>query len=140
MSMSLANNKTFQLWKSFMPIRKEITNNLNTEVLSMQVYKEPLRKGDLNQKFDKWSVVEVSDFDKVPKEMEIFILQNGLYAVFPYKGLSSDNRIFIYIFEDWLPHSEYLLDNRPHFEILKEKYKNEDPNSEEEIWIPIKYK
>ncbi len=39
-----------------------------------------------------------------------------------------------------LPNSEYELENRPHFEVLGEKYKNNDPNSEEEIWIPIKKK
>jgi len=32
------------------------------------------------------------------------------------------------------------LDNRPHFEVLGEKYKNGDPESEEEIWIPVKEK
>lgn len=40
----------------------------------------------------------------------------------------------------WLPASDYNLDNRPHFEVLGEKYKNNDPTSEEEIWIPIKLK
>ncbi len=138
--MSLADDKTFQLWKSFMPRRKEITNNLNADMLSMQVYKEPLRKGDFNQEFEKWAVLEVSDFETVPKEMKTFILKSGTYAVFNYKGLSTDKRIFIYIFENWLPKSDYLLDNRPHFEILGENYKNGDPNSEEEIWIPIKQK
>jgi AraC family transcriptional regulator len=39
-----------------------------------------------------------------------------------------------------LPNSNYHLDDRPHFEILGEKYKNADPGSEEEIWIPIKAK
>jgi AraC family transcriptional regulator len=34
----------------------------------------------------------------------------------------------------------YFLDDRPHFEILGDKYKNGDPDSEEEIWIPIKQK
>jgi AraC family transcriptional regulator len=29
------------------------------------------------------------------------------------------------------------LDDRPHFEVLGEKYKNNDPTSEKEIWIPI---
>jgi AraC family transcriptional regulator len=41
-------------------------------------------------------------------------------------------------FSTWLPDSEYRLDVRPHFEVLGEKYKNDDPESEEEIWIPIK--
>jgi AraC family transcriptional regulator len=49
-------------------------------------------------------------------------------------------KTFQYIFGTWLPNSEYVLDNRPHFEILGEKYKNDDPTSEEEIWIPIKAK
>ena len=70
--------------------------------------------------------------------MESFLLKKGLYAVFNYKGLSSDNSIFQYIFSKWIPESNYLLDDRPHFEILGVKYKNNDPNSEEEIWIPIK--
>jgi AraC family transcriptional regulator len=39
-----------------------------------------------------------------------------------------------------LPNSAYELDDREHFELLGEKYKNNDPNSEEEIWIPIRPK
>jgi AraC family transcriptional regulator len=72
--------------------------------------------------------------------MEMFILQGGLYAVFDYKGLNTDNSIFQYILGIWLPVSDYVLDNRPHFEVLCDKYKNNDPISEEEIWIPIKTK
>ena len=140
MTMSLADNKTHHLWPSFMPRRREINNRVTNEVISMQVYKEPLRLGDLNQIFEKWAVIEVSDFSNVPDEMDAYTLRGGLYAVFRYKGLNTDNRIFIYIFGTWLPHSDYLLDDRPHFEILGDKYKNGDPNSEEEIWIPIKLK
>ncbi|MFZ1515671.1 MAG: GyrI-like domain-containing protein, partial [Saprospiraceae bacterium] len=67
-------------------------------------------------------------------------IPGGLYAVFYYKGLSTDTAIFEYIFNTWLPNSEYGLDDRPHFEILGERYKNNDADSEEEIWIPIKNK
>ena len=38
------------------------------------------------------------------------------------------------------PNSDYKPDDRPHFELLGAKYKNDDPDSEEEIWIPIKRK
>jgi AraC family transcriptional regulator len=72
--------------------------------------------------------------------METYVLPGGLYAVFDYKGLNTDNSIFQYILGTWLPGSDYVLDNRPHFEVLGDKYKNNDPNSEEEIWIPIKTK
>jgi AraC family transcriptional regulator len=138
--MSLVENKTPDLWRSFMPRRKDIKNSVSNDTISMSTYSEPLRLGDLHQKFHKWATVEVSDFDNVPDEMETFTLEGGLYAVFHYQGLSTDNRIFIYIFSEWLPNSDYELDDRPHFEILGDKYKNGDPTSEEDIWIPIKSK
>jgi len=137
-TMSLADNKTSNLWQSFLPRREEIKNVVSNEMISMSVYNEPLRLGDINQRFEKWAAIEVSNFNNVPNDMETYTLKKGLYAVFHYKGLNTDNKIFIYIFGTWLSNSEYLLDDRPHFEILGDKYKNGDPNSEEEIWIPIK--
>ncbi|MBC7694059.1 MAG: GyrI-like domain-containing protein [Burkholderiales bacterium] len=140
LKMSLAENKTGELWKSFMPRSREIKSPLSTDLISMQVYDETLKVGDLSQEFDKWATIQVTDFKDVPEEMECFIVNAGLYAVFHYKGLPTDTRIFHYIFGTWLPNSNYLLDSRPHFEILGEKYKNGDPTSEEKIWIPIKMK
>lgn len=141
MKMSLTNNKTGQLWGSFAPRIKDIKNRLSTDKISMQVYDLSYHKGfDPNREFEKWATVEVADFNDTPKEMETFTLTGGQYAVFDYKGSSNDNSIFQYIFMTWLPQSAYELDDRPHFEVLGEKYKNNDPTSEEEIWIPIKKK
>lgn len=140
MIMSLSNNKTGELWRIFMPGRGEIRNSLTSEMISMQVYDQPLDFSNPNQEFEKWAAVEVSDFETIPDGMESFTLKGGLYAVFQYKGSSTDTKIFLYIFDTWLPNSDYLLDNRPHFEILRDKYKNADQNSEEDIWIPIKPK
>ena len=36
--MSLANNKTGELWRSFMPLRKEIQGRTGTELYSLQLY------------------------------------------------------------------------------------------------------
>lgn len=141
MAMSFANHTINELWRSFLPRKKEISNNLSNELISMVIY--ATNHSDdfkLTNIFERWAVVEVSDFYNIPNNMSTFILAGGLYAVFDYKGLSTDNTIFEYIFGTWLPTSDYMLDNRPHFEILGEKYKNNDPNSEEEIWIPIKHK
>ncbi|WP_276979903.1 GyrI-like domain-containing protein [Flavobacterium filum] len=141
LTMSLANNRTGELWQSFMPKRREISNNITNDLISMQVYK-PTYFADFKptNEFEKWATVEVTNFESVPTEMETFSLAGGLYAVFDYKGSSNDLSIFQYIFGTWLPSSEYVLDSRPHFEVLGDKYKNNDPNSEEEIWIPIKTK
>ncbi len=139
---SFSVNRTFELWSNFMPRRKEIQNVIGTERYSIQIY-EPLffRKFDQNKEFEKWATVEVTDFDAVPDGMEKFILIKGLYAVFLYHGAASEAApTFQYILGTWLPNSGYKLDDRPHFEVLGEKYNNEDPNSEEEIWLPIKGK
>ena len=143
MTMTFADNKTFELWKSFMSRRKEIKNNQTNDLFSLQVYNESFdfQNFNIHVPFEKWAAVEVSDVDSIPDGMESFTLTGGLYAVFHYKGAASKgSEAFKYIFGTWLPASEYALDNRPHFEILGEKYKNEDPDSEEEIWIPIKKK
>lgn len=139
--MSLTNNRTGQLWGQFAPRIKEIKNKATGDKISMQIY-PPVYYKDFrpNNEFEKWATIEVKDFGEIPIGMKSFILKGGLYAVFDYKGSSSNNSIFQYIFSEWLPNSEYLIDYRPHFEVLGSKYKNNDPNSEEEIWIPIKEK
>ncbi len=141
--LSLAENKTTELWRSFMPCRIEIKNNLTSDLFSIQVYDDTSYFESFNPytMFEKWAALEVSDFDTVPAAMEAFLLTGGLYAVFKHIGAASTGaRTFQYIFGTWLPGSGYLLDDRPHFEILGEKYKNDDPESEEEIWIPVKLK
>lgn len=138
--MSLADNKTGALWASFMPLRAEVGNRISSDLISMRIYDEPMRAADPHQQFDKWAAVEVSHFQSVPPGMETVVLKGGLYAVFDYRGSSADNSIYVYIFRDWLPASGYRLDGRPQFEVLGPRYKNNDPDSEEEIWIPVRYK
>jgi AraC family transcriptional regulator len=36
--MSMSENKTVQLWLSFMPLRKTIKDSLTSDLFSMQVY------------------------------------------------------------------------------------------------------
>jgi hypothetical protein len=38
LSMSLIENRTGELWRSFKPRRKEIQNNLNADLISLQIY------------------------------------------------------------------------------------------------------
>lgn len=139
LTMSLTSNKTRELWQSMMPKRNTIKNNVTKDLISMQVY-GPAHFSDFNpnKEFEKWAAVEVTDFEHVPADMETFLLPGGLYAVFDYKGSSNDPHVFQFIFGTWLPDSGYVLDDRPHFEVLGDKYKNNDPDSEEEIWIPIR--
>lgn len=140
-TMNLVNYNIGELWGAFGPRRVEIKNNVNAELISLAVYpNDYFESFSPSRNFQRWALVEVTDFNFVPNQMEGFDLPSGLYAVFHYQGLNSDSSIFQYIYNVWLPQSEYRLDDRPHFEILGEKHKNNDPLSEEEIWIPIRKK
>jgi len=136
--MSLNEDKTFELWKSFMPIRNKVENRVSSDLISLQVYDSTPSVVNMEAIFTKWAVVEVDSFDALPNDMKTLEIDGGLYAIFHYKGLNTDKKIFIDIYLDWLPESIYALDNRPHFQVLGPKYKNNDPNSEEDIYIPIK--
>ncbi|MDP4291354.1 MAG: GyrI-like domain-containing protein [Bacteroidota bacterium] len=142
-TMTLSDNKTFDLWHSFMPKRKQIRNIFSQDLFSLQIYNDSLDLMDFtpDTEFETWAAVEVSAFDEIPEGIEPYILKGGLYAVFIHRGtvdLFKDTLHFIY--HSWFPSSPYELDKREHFEVMGEKYKNNDPTSEEEVWIPIKLK
>lgn len=142
LKMSFADNKTFELWREFMPRRNEIRNKVGSELYSIEIYPEKFFENFAPEKeFEKWAAVEVADFENVPGEMETMISSEGLYAVFLYKGKSSEAAKFYQdIFGNWLPNSEFVLETRPHFAVMGERYKNDSADSEEEIWIPVKRK
>ena len=140
MNMSFSNIKTPILWKNFITRRKEIENTVGTDLFSVEVYKTAsfFENFDPSADFEKWAAVKASDFKDIPSEMETLIIPPGKYAVFNYIGKGSDSsKAYQSIIQDWFPTSKYQMDHRPHFAVMGEKYKNEDPNSEEELWFPI---
>ncbi len=89
--------------------------------------------------FTKWGTMEALPDEKVPPGMSEFILPGGLYAVFIHMGPSTDfHRTLAYIYGQWIPKSEYKLDERPQFEVLGDRYIGPNhTNNEEEVWVPI---
>ncbi len=136
--LSLDENTTPALWQQFMPRLGEIDGRLNDDLLSLAIYPPHyFRDFDFATSFEKIAAVEIGKSVNLPEGLTEFIVPAGLYVVFDYRGSSSDNNIFQYIFAHWLPNSPYELADRPHFEVLGANYKNDDPDSEEEIWIPV---
>lgn len=141
LTMSFANDRTIELWQSFSPRRKEITNSVNSYLYSAAIYPTTsfFEQFNPNAEYEKWAAVEVSDYDSIPNEMEILTIPAGEYAVFHYKGKPSDaQETFQYIYGEWLPNSEYELDARPYFALMGDKYKGENPDSEEEFWVAVR--
>src|SRR4051794_21012482 len=89
--MSFANDKTRELWQSFMPVRKEIQNTIDSTLYSLEVYDHAFfHNFNAEREFDKWAAVEVTDFNTIPAGMETLLLPVGLYAVFIFKGPASE--------------------------------------------------
>ena len=142
MMMSFTRNRTHDLWRSFMPDRNKIQNAVETQLYSIEIYPSSFfAPFNPEATFEKWAAVEVTGFDTIPDDMETLETPDGLYAVFIHKGPASDGpKTYRYIFTEWLPESDFELDTRPHFAVMGDKYKQDDPASEEELWIPVKPK
>jgi len=141
--MSAINDHTVELWQLFMPKRNEITETANKFLYSVQMFdsEKYFDRFSPELEFDKWAAVEVMEFNELPKGMETLVISEGLYAVFDYKGpANAALPFFQYIFETWIPSSEFAVDKRPHFALMGEKYRGNSPESEEEIWVPVKMK
>lgn len=139
--MSFVRDRTRELWESFAPKLKTLPQKSNGLLYSVQIYPDPTFFNNFQptREFEKWAAVELIEPKGVPAELDILTLPAGLYAVFHYIGKPSEAQAtFQHIFGEWLPHSSYELDHRPHFALMGDKYKGEEPDSEEDSWIPIK--
>jgi AraC family transcriptional regulator len=137
--MSRAADQTALLWRTFMPRRREIPLPAGPDLFSVTEYPPDYFAGyDGRAEFRKWAAVAVGGTAAVPVGMALLTIPAGLYAVFDYRGSSLDSRVFQYILAEWLPASGFALDDRPHLEILGAGYRNADPTSEEEIWLPVR--
>ncbi len=122
------------LWKRFMPRRKELKSAINAEFIALQVYSD---FNNFEKQFDIWACIEVSGLEAIPEGMTDFTIPKGEYAVFLQKGMNA-SATYQSIMTQWLPNSGYEIDDRPHFQIMGEKYKNGSPESEEDFYVPIK--
>lgn len=141
--MSLSNDLTFKLWRSFMPIKMRIATLKDKDNYCVKVHRSI---NDINHftpdtLFTKWAAVAIDYVAEVPDQFHLLEIPEGLYAVFTHKGPASTfNNTLEYIFINWLPNSKYMLRDAPHFEVLKNDYNPEDPLAEEAVWIPIQEK
>lgn len=137
--LSVANNTTAQLWQGFMPKRHAIAA-ISNDFYSVEVYDDLsfFDAFDPQRMYEKWAAVAVAEDAEIPAGMEVLVVPGGLYAVFTYKGTTSNAMAFYQaIYSGWVPNAGYELADRPHMAIMGEKYKRDHPDSEEEIWVPV---
>jgi len=139
--MTFAQNTTRELWQEFMPALKSSGNKTPRELFSADMFPEGMTftSFDPDTEFEKWAAVRKKDLDRVPGGMKDLVIPSGRYAVFTYRGKPGDVQAFMqYIFGRWLPGSGYETDDRPHLAVMGDKYLGDHPDSEEQLWIPVK--
>lgn len=137
---TMANDQTVKIWQQLMPRLKEIKNAVSADLFSLQIYNgETFEEFTPTTEFTKFALVEVKNYDFVPDGFEQFDLPAGNYAVFLHKGTGADfPKTTHYIYAEWLPSSQYTIDDRPHFAVMGDNYLgHENPETEEEVWVPI---
>ncbi len=138
-TMSFSQNSTAELWRSFMPLRKNL-RSVGDELYSIEIYPPSFfQHFNPDAGFEKWAALELEDSQYAPEDLEKLESPGGLYAIFLYKGAANAATPFYqYIFNTWLPEHGYTVDERPHFAVMGAQYKQDHPESEEELWIPVK--
>jgi AraC family transcriptional regulator len=137
---TLAENRAAELWRRFRPRVAEIHNRLGADFFDVKRYGPEMTNGQFSPTtvFEKWAAVEVEGHADIPEGMQPLELPGGLYAVFVHHGpATAFARTYQYIFGTWLPTSGYRLDERPHFDVMGPRYRPDDPEATEEIWVPV---
>lgn len=140
--LSLQMNVISSLWKKFVPLSFKIPKLNDKTFYAVQVFDESFEKAPFSPSlvYTHWACVEPAfkTSDNLPSELSTLEIPKGLYAKFLYKG--SQDEFFAAtqkLYSEWLPMNGYKCDQRPHFQIMREKYNPFSPDSEEEIYIPI---
>ena len=128
-------HKIPMLWKLFMPRKHELKHLVSNELIAMQIFSLS-QNGKPKEEFEIWACAEVNDFTDIPLDMKSFTIPSGKYAVFVHKGMDA-SKTYQQIMTEWLPTSGYEIDDRPHFQVMGETYKNGSADSEEDFYVPI---
>jgi len=129
-------HKIRELWQQFMPRKHDIQSLSSQELIAMQIFNLE-ENGTPREAFEIWACAEVMDFDTIPNHMKAYTIPSGTYAIFPHKGMDAGST-YQNIMSEWLPTSGYEIDNRPHFQVMGEKYKNGSADSEEDFYVPVR--
>lgn len=126
------------LWSRLMKDTDKIKNIVGTHSFGLeQCYNEA------DQSFSYMACYEVSDLSSIPDGMTGLEVTAQKYAVFTIHiaepNLQRDiQRAFDYIWNDWIPNSEYEFAGAPNFEYYDDRFALDTMSGEIDIYMPIK--
>lgn len=140
LSVTLMEDRIRELWQYFAANRKHIPHVVGNFSYAVEVYPALnfFKKINPSRPFTRWAAVEVSKVEKLSHGLRQLDIPAGKYAVFSFQGTHREaSEAFRYIYQTWLKEASYQLANRPHFAKMAENYAPDNPQAEEEFWIPI---
>ena len=138
--MSFSKDETALLWKDFMISKSNLS--IPFELYDVGIYSENFfRNFDPNLKFEKWAALETKNLHEKPSVFQELLIPAGLYLRYRYKGHPKlVAKTYQFLLGQYLPTSKFNLDNRPHFALMGNSYKNDSSESEEDLYLPVTYK
>lgn len=127
------NNEIPQMWGAFGPRMKEIKYVANPSVC----YGISDNMDPATGKFDYIAGLEVSRAEDLPEGIVRWKIPGGRYAVFT-TTLPKVGETFMYAYKTWMAESGCEATGGPDFELYDEDFDPQDPNSQFEVYIPIK--
>lgn len=130
-----------KIWEEFIKRYEEIKNKKNPEI-----YFEVLSETLNNLYFNAFFCVEVNNTNEIPEGMIVRELPASEYLVFTHKGAVVSEKgsllkeTYDFIYGKYIPSSDYEVSGDFSFELCDiNRFKGpNDPNSELDIYIPIK--
>lgn len=141
MQMSYENIRTAELFQKLGPRVKDAVGRKGEDKFTVEIYPSTSFFSEFNpsNQFEKWAAIELDNDAHLPDGFSELIVPAGRYAVFVYKGDHlGAAAAYQYIYRDWMKETGNTLDDRPHLSVIGSKYIFNHPESEEEIWIPVR--
>ncbi len=134
-----SDGKFGQTWERFVESEPLVTKRLNDKIYFGVEFFGP--EVSRTNQWMYFAAIAVSDLEEIPDILFGKMLPAAKYAVFTVKGgVAKINEVFQYAYKEWLPASGYEAAYPFDFERYDERYKGSVPDSEIDLYIPIKPK
>lgn len=127
------NNEIPQMWEAFGPRMHEVKQVINPQVC----YGISDNMDEDTHEFDYIAGCEVASAADIPEGMVSWVVPAGTYAIFT-TTLPRVGQTFQHAYHTWMPQSGYQGTGGPDFELYDEQFDPRDPQSEFDLYIPIK--
>jgi AraC family transcriptional regulator len=141
-SITLSAANIADVFKTFMPLKNNIAEQVQPNVFSLSWYTTSLANFTPLTPFTKGAAVQVHTPINIPEGLQVISIPAGAYISFTYTGNKAAffNTLQSIIATEFGEFNAVLTDeiSRPYFEILNENYNRLADNNTEEVYLPVK--